>query len=420
MVMKKIFFKKSIKPGRYTVYILIAAAGFILGGIVFHSPGEKSQERVTSAPEIQKTIWTCSMHPQIRMDKPGKCPICGMDLIPLVQKSDTTDINAVHFTKESAALANVMTSVVSRQSPVREVRLYGKAEADERLLQSQVSYFSGRIEKLYVNFTGEAIRKGQPLAVIYSPGLVTAQQELLEAAATQQQQPEIYEAAREKLRQLKLTDAQIDEIEKTGKTTNDFEVLATTSGIITSRSVNAGQYVSQGAVLFQVADLSHLWIVFDAYENDLPFIRKGQKVTFSVQAIPGKEFAGNISFIDPVLDPVTRVAKVRVEIANTDNLLKPEMFVTGLISAGAGGSGPAIVIPASAVLWTGRRSVVYVRKPGTEEPVFNMREIVLGPSLGDSYVVESGLNEGEEIVTSGAFSVDAAAQLEGKPSMMNH
>lgn len=420
MVMKKIFLRDGIKQGRFAVYVLIALAGFILGGLAFHSSGGHVEKKVSSSPGVQKTIWTCSMHPQIRMDKPGKCPICGMDLIPLVQNSDTADMNAVHLTRESAALANVMTSVVSMQDPVREVRLYGKAEADERLLQSQVSYFSGRIEKLYVNFTGEKIHRGQPLAVIFSPDLVTAQQELLEAAATKQQQPEIYEAAREKLKQMKLTEAQIDEIEKTGKTTNDFEVVATTSGIITSRQVDAGQYVSQGTVLFQVADLSHLWIVFDAYENDLPFIRKGQKVTFTVQAIPGREFAGSISFIDPVLDPVTRVAKVRVETANTDNLLKPEMFATGIISAGTGGSGQAIVIPASAVLWTGRRSVVYVRKPGTDEPVFNMREIVLGPSLGDSYVVESGLSEGEEIVTSGTFSVDAAAQLEGKPSMMNH
>ena len=420
MVMKKIFLRDGIKQGRFAVYVLIALAGFILGGLVFHSSGGHVEKKASPAPGVQKTIWTCSMHPQIRMDKPGKCPICGMDLIPLTQNGDTTDMNAVHLTRESAALANVMTSVVSMQSPVREVRLYGKAEADERLLQSQVSYFSGRIEKLYVNFTGETIHRGQPLAVIFSPDLVTAQQELLEAAATKQQQPEIYEAAREKLRQMKLTEAQIDEIEKTGKTTNDFEVVATTSGIITSRLVDAGQYVSLGTVLFQVADLSQLWIVFDAYENDLPFIRKGQKVTFTVQAIPGREFAGSISFIDPVLDPVTRVAKVRVETTNTDNLLKPEMFVTGIISAGAGGSGPAIVIPASAVLWTGKRSVVYVRKPGTEEPVFNMREIVLGPSLGDSYVVENGLSEGEEIVTRGTFSVDAAAQLEGKPSMMNH
>jgi Cu(I)/Ag(I) efflux system membrane fusion protein len=342
-----------------------------------------------------------------------------MDLIPLNQNNTSFDPATIHLTKEAAQLANVLTSVVSRQKPIKEVRLYGKVQADERMLQSQVSYLPGRIEKLSVNYTGESVRKGQTLAVIYSPDLVTAQQELLETAKTKSSQPVLYEAAKEKLRQWKLTDKQISDIESSGVAKSDFEVYANTTGIVTARRVNNGDYISPGTVLLDVADLSHVWLLFDAYESDLPFLAKGNPITFSVQAMPGASFSGNVSFIDPVLDPVTRVAKVRVEVSNQDGKLKPEMFATGIISANLDQYSDQLVIPGTAVLWTGKRSVVYVKQTGTDEPVFKMRDIEIGPMLGNSYVVMSGLMDGEEIVTQGAFSVDAAAQLEGKPSMMN-
>lgn len=343
-----------------------------------------------------------------------------MDLIPLAQSSTAAmDPAAVHLTKEAAQLANVLTSTVSRQNPVKEVRLYGKVQADERLLQNQVSFISGRIEKLMVNFTGEPVRKGQPLALIYSPELVTAQQELLEAAKTKETHSEIYDAAKEKLRQWKLTDAQISAIESSGNVRSTIEVESTTSGIVTARRVNNGDYVGQGSVLYEVSDLSRVWILFDAYESDLPFLKNGDKIDFTVQALPGSNFAGTIKFIDPVIDPVNRVAKVRVEIGNPGGKMKPEMFATGLVNANLRELRDKLVIPSSAVLWTGKRSVVYVKQANSEEPVFKIREVELGPQLGNSYVVLNGLTDGEEIVTQSAFSVDAAAQLEGKPSMMN-
>jgi Cu(I)/Ag(I) efflux system membrane fusion protein len=313
----------------------------------------------------------------------------------------------------------VLTSVVSKQNPMKELRLYGKVQADERLLQSQVSYLPGRIEKLFVNFTGEVVRKGQTLAVIYSPDLVTAQQELLETAATKITQPSLYEASKDKLRQWKLSEDQIATIESSGKAKTNFEVFANTTGIVSARRVNTGDYVSSGSVLLDVADLSHVWIMFDAYESDLPYLSLGQNVTFTIQALPGVDYSGNITFIDPVLDPVARVARVRIEVGNQGGKLKPEMFATGIVKANLHESKDKMVIPRSAVLWTGKRSVVYVKQTGTDEPVFKIREIELGAMLGNSYVVMSGLKDGEEIVTQGAFSVDASAQLEGKPSMMN-
>jgi Cu(I)/Ag(I) efflux system membrane fusion protein len=174
-----------------------------------------------------------------------------------------------------------------------------------------------------------------------------------------------------------------------------------------------------GTILFDIADLSKVWIMFDAYESDLQFLHTGEKLSFTLQALPGIDFSGNIIFIDPVIDPVTRVAKVRVETGNQSGKLKPEMFATGIVSTTLNEYSDNMVIPKTAVLWTGKRSVVYVKKPGTDEPIFKLREIGLGPMLGESYVITDGLAEGEEIVTSGTFSVDAAAQLEGKPSMMN-
>lgn len=412
-MMKNIFLNKFVRYGLFVVL------GVFLGWLFFHSSPKVETDHPHAAEENKSSIWTCAMHPQIRKTEPGKCPICAMDLIPLYQSGGISNDQAtIHFTKEAAQLANVQTSVVTSQNPIREVRLYGKVQADERLIQSQVAFIPGRIEKLLVNFTGETVRKGQPLAIIYSPELVTSQQELLEAAKTKQSQPEIYEAAKEKLRQWKLTEQQIVTIEKSGKVQSNMEITSTASGIVISRRVNNGDYVSQGTVLYEVSDLSEIWVQFDAYESDLQFLAKGNSVDFTFQALPGENYSGNIVFIDPSIDAVTRIAKVRVEISNPAGKLKPEMFASGIVKSGLGEFRDKLIIPRSAVLWTGKRSIVYIKVPG-KDPLFKIREIGLGPQLGNSYVVTDGLNFGDEIVTEGAFSVDAAAQLEGKPSMMS-
>jgi len=417
--MNKIFKTNSSSPlgVRGLRFGLVLLAGLFLGWLFFHS-GNKSTEK-QQLTETKKQIWTCAMHPQIRLDHPGKCPICGMELILLQNAGPKIDSNAVHFSKEAMELANVSTSIVSYQKPVKEVRLYGKVQADERLLQNQVAHIGGRIEKLFVNFTGEPVHKGQLLAMIYSPDLITAQQELIEAAKSKQTQPEIYQAAMEKLMQWMLTDRQIAQIEKSGKVKTNFEVYSNTSGIVTARRVNTGDHVSEGSVLYDIANLSSIWVLFDAYESDLPFLKVGNTISFSLQALPGTNFSAKIQFIDPVIDPVNRVAKVRVEVSNGGGKLKPEMFATGVVKANLNEFKDKLVIPRSAVLWTGKRSIVYVKQSDTQEINFKMREIDLGPMLGNSYVVLGGLKDGEEIVTDGTFSVDAAAQLAGKLSMMN-
>jgi membrane fusion protein, copper/silver efflux system len=411
--MKKIFSNK------YVHYSLLVIGGLFVGWLIFHSPHKAKDKQEQTVQTSKTTIWTCSMHPQIRMSEPGKCPICGMDLILIKQNDVPVDPEAIHFSKEAAELANVLTSVVTHQNPVKEIRLYGKVQADERLLQSQVAHISGRIEKLFINFTGESVHKGQTLALIYSPELVIAQQELFEAAKTKQDQPDIYEASKEKLRLMKLTESQIANIESSGNIQNNFEVVSGTTGIVTARRVKNGDYTVPGTVLFDIADLSNVWLMFDAYESDLPFLKEGNKISYKVQALPGSDFSGKVKFIDPVIDPLTRVSKVRVETNNQTGRLKPEMFASGIAYADLKEYQNNFIIPGSAVLWTGKRSIVYVKQANTDEFIFKMREVELGPILGNSYVIMKGLNEGEEIVTRGTFSIDAAAQLEGKPSMMN-
>ena len=431
--MKKI---SDILRKKQVLYPLIALAGFVLGWLLFspssspesaggtHAEAHNHDMHGTShdLAQDESGVWTCSMHPQIRQDKPGKCPICGMDLIPLKKNvisggDAVSDPDAIRLSDEAMALADVQTTRVSRSNPVKQVRLYGKIIPDERSLQSQTAYVGGRIERLDIEFTGETVRAGQTLATLYSPELFTAQQELLEAV--RMQQPALVQAAREKLRLWNLTDAQIDAIQYSGQVSPMVEIKSNTNGIVIAKRVNRGDYVSQGSILFDIANLSRVWAMFDAFEVDLPFLAKGDRVEFTLSAFPGKTYSGRISFIDPILNATTRTARVRVDVANPTLEMKPEMYATAQVAAPLKGYKDRIVVPQTAVLWTGKRAVVYVRLPDTDTPTFRMREVTLGPALGGAYVVLDGLSDGEEIVTNGVFSIDASAQLEGKRSMMN-
>jgi Cu(I)/Ag(I) efflux system membrane fusion protein len=416
MKTNNIFSNKYLRGG------LLIVSGLLLGWIFFHSPSTDKTETTSEVHDHAAEghdVWTCSMHPQIRKDEPGDCPICGMDLIPLLKSDAVMDDEAIEMSESAMKLAEVLTSVVTRGNVSKEVRLFGKIQADERLLRTQTAHIPGRIEQLLVNVTGESLKKGQLIARVYSPELLIAQNELLQAMEMADKYPAMLDAAREKLRLWKLSDQQISDIEKSGKATTVFDVFATTSGIVANRKVNPGDYVSTGGVLFEIADLSRVWALFDAYESDLSWISLGQNLEFTAQAIPGKTFSGKITFIDPVVDAFSRITRVRVEVPNPGLQFKPEMFVNGIIKSQQTGSGNQLIIPQSAVLWTGTRSVVYVKLPGAGHPTFKMREITLGSSMKDAYVVLDGLAEGEEIVTNGTFSVDAAAQLAGKTSMMN-
>lgn len=404
-----------------TLIIVIVAtlAGGLLLGWAFFS---RSSEAEHSHTEVinGETVWTCSMHPQIRQNEPGSCPICGMDLIPLEDDNgEGIDQMAITMSPTAMQLANVVTAVVGSESVMKTIRLNGKVQEDERLIFSQTTHFPGRIEKLAVNFTGEYVSKGSVIANLYSPQLVTAQEELFETYKIRESQPNLFRAAREKLKNWKLTETQIDKIISTGKTQDQFPVLADQSGYVTTKRVNLGDYVKRGQTLYEIANLSRVWVQFDLYESDLSWINKGDSIQFNISSIPGQNFKGKIDYIDPVINSKTRVTKARVVVQNNDRVLKPEMFASGEAKAQLGKTVDQLTVPKSAVMWTGKRSVVYVKLSSDQGLHFKMREVTLGPALGDSYIIQNGLEPGEEIAVNGTFSIDAAAQLAGKPSMMS-
>ncbi len=407
--------------GRNKNILIIAGtliAGILLGWLFFGGSEEAVHEHELTE-EGQETIWTCSMHPQIRATEPGKCPICGMDLIPLESSDVVENPNAVQMTEYAMKLANIQTREVGNTSAETELQLNGKVAVDERISYTQSTHVPGRIERLLVNFTGEEVRRGQALAVVYSPELVTAQEELLQAYAIRNSQPELFEAAKQKLRNWRIGENQINRILESGKATDRFTITADVNGVVTEKLVEVGDYVERGMPLYQIADLSKMWVLFDLYERNMGMVEKGDTVKFTVASIPGETFTGTINFIDPIIDRQTRVATARVEVSNLDDRLKPGMFVSGVVKGEREKAASGLTIPRSAVLWTGKRSVVYVNEGTATNPLFSMREIVLGPLMGSAYVVEEGLRAGEEIVVNGTFTVDAAAQLSGKPSMMN-
>lgn len=394
----------------------ILLAGLLLGWIFFggNDAPKSATEQTTS------NIWTCSMHPQIRLNEPGKCPICGMDLIPLENNHSEADPNALQMTENAMKLANIQTMVVGSKEASKELRLNGKVQIDERKLYAQSTHIPGRIEQLSINFTGEKVNRGQRLGMVYSPELVTAQEELLQAYSIRNSQPELFDAAKQKLRNWKIGDKSINKIISSGKPIQQFPISADVSGIVTAKKVELGDYVERGMPLYEIADLSSVWILFDVYESDIPWVKVGNKVSYTIQSLPGETFEGTISFLDPMINPETRVATARIEVKNTANKLKPEMFASGIVKNNISMKGTTeIVIPKSAVMWTGERSIVYIKNNAVNKVNFKLREVTLGPSLGDAYVIKSGLENGEEIVVNGTFTVDAAAQLAGKPSMMN-
>ena len=393
--------------------------GILLGWLLFGGDQEQVNNQQTMKEDNSITIWTCSMHPQIRQTEPGDCPICGMKLIPLKDEANEINPAAISMSETAMKLADIQTAIVRKNTAVKQVRLDGKVDADERLLFTQSSHIPGRIERLTVDFTGDYLKKGQVIAYIYSPELVTAQEELFEAKKIKDTQPQIFSAAREKLKNWKLSDEQINDILKTGKPQDNFPVLADVSGFVTHKMVNPGDYVQKGKGLYQIVDLSRVWVMFDVYESDLAWIKKGDMVNFTIASLPGENFSGSISFIDPVINPKTRVAKARIEVINTGHKLKPEMFASGLVDARLSARSNNLTVPKTAVMWTGTRSVVYVKHVSASGVNFILREVTLGPALGDSYIVEKGLQPGEEVAIHGTFSIDAAAQLAGKPSMMN-
>jgi len=405
---------------KYIIYIGILALGLLLGWLIFGNSSNKNTEHNHNEAIESNQMWTCSMHPQIMQSEPGDCPICGMDLILTEVGAKGLAPDQFKLTKNAIALANIQTSIVgNNRKDDNSITLSGKIAKNEEANVIQVSYFSGRIEQLNIRFTGEEVRKGQLLATIYSPELYAAQQELITASSLKESQPTLYKAVRNKLKLWKLSESQINQIEASGKIRDIFPVYATVSGTVSEKLVEQGAAIKQGQPLFKIANLNTVWANFDVYENQISMFKKGQEISIITNANPNKEFKSKVDFIDPILDTRTRTVKLRVVLSNKEDEFKPGMFVEGNIKGMTSNTGKLLRIPSSAVLWTGHRSIVYL-KTNPNEPIFEMKEVILGKQIGESYQILKGLKNDDEVVTNGTFTIDAAAQLQGKKSMMNH
>ena len=381
-----------------------------------------------------ETIWTCSMHPQIQLPESGQCPICFMDLIEIVKESEANrqSLRQISFDKRARRLAEVEVQPVIRGRASTEIHMVGKIDYDETRMGTITSWVNGRIDKLFVDYTGSHVRRGQAMVNIYSPELLTAQAELIQALAaytrTKDSSNAIIKntsartlaASREKLRLLGLDDKQLRGIEKLGKPTDHITLTAPLSGIVIKKDVNEGMYVNTGSPIYTVADLDRVWVVLEAYESDLRAISIGQEVNFTVESYPGTAFQGKVAYIDPLVNNKSRTVRVRLNVDNQDAKLKPGMFVRALSSdtSTEDSAESPLLIPVSAPLLTGKRALVYVQVP--DQPgTYIGREIILGPRQGNFYQVKSGLLEGELVVTRGNFKIDSAIQLQARPSMMN-
>ena len=425
---------------RRSVRIAIAATVALIAvvaGIAGRGSGETATAEQAAREHSPDTLWTCSMHPQIRQPEPGQCPICGMNLIPL-ESSDSMEAepNQVVLSERAKALARVRTTRVRRiQAGGARVRLLGQVDYDETTLQTLTAWIGGRIDRLHLDVTGERVRRGQIVATLYSPEVYAAQQDLITARrqlTRMQRASELarsaaratLDSARERLRLLGIPPGELERMEAAERPQRHVTVRSPFAGTVIERLASEGAYVETGSPLYRIADLTRLWVQLDAYESDLPHLTVGQTVELAIEALPGEILEGRVAFVDPVVDPRRRTARVRIAVSNPDRELRPGMFVEAVVrEAGGGAAGEEaqpLVIPSSAPLFTGRRSIVYVAVPDAERPTYEARVVRLGPRVGDLYPVVAGLREGERVVTQGAFALDADLQIRGGDSMMTH
>ena len=409
-----------------TIVLIIVSlgAGLILGKYVLQSSTgnvEHVHEPSTSSNDASEQVYTCSMHPQIRQNEPGICPICEMDLIPVDDSGDNQDPTILQMTAEAAKLAQVQTVKlgVATSGSGRTVNLEGTIKIDQSMTNVQTAHVAGRIESINVNFTGQYVKKGQLIGKIYAPGLLSASKELLTAHKNEDRLPGLKDAAIQKIKNWRITDDQINKILTSGQPIQDVNIYADHSGYVTEYFAQTGDYLNEGEVMYRLANTGRLWIEFNAFETDLATIGIGQNVSFTTPSTGNKVYTATVSYIDPILNEKTRTVPVRATVVNTGNRLKPGMLVTGKIST-ASSKSTSLMVPKSSVLWTGKRSVVYVNVGNEDITEFQYREIVTGEGKGEYYQVLEGLTVGEEVVVNGTFAIDAAAQLKNQYSMMNN
>jgi RND family efflux transporter MFP subunit len=388
--------------------------------------------------------YTCTMHPSVHEKEPGTCPICSMDLVPVMKgdvtpassskqppkhdhaamlagrpSGDTASAPASHefmVPVERQQQIGVTYAKVERKPLFHTIRAVGLIVPDKGRNWQFVSRVDGYVQKLQVTAPGELVNKNAPLLSIYSPDLLTSEREFVELLRMRDQAKSkearetprrLIESARRRLQLWNVTEEQIAELEKTRKASDTLTLLSPFRGVVQSVPVEQGKNVKVGDMLVEVADLSVVWVWAEFYENELPMLQVGQKIGITTKSYPGEKFEGTITLINPFLEEAKRTAKVRIDIANPDFKLRPGMYVNAELAMDM---GQALTVPVSAVMPTGTRNVVFVDKnEGKLEP----RVIELGTKYGDIYEVKSGLKENERVVASANFLIDAESKVQG-------
>ncbi|MBK9097415.1 MAG: efflux RND transporter periplasmic adaptor subunit [bacterium] len=370
----------------------------------------------------KKEYWTCPMHPEVQKDGPGACPICNMDLIKKVtdgKTDDTAESNMkgmLTLTSDRQVLANVSTVKIKNEKLLKELSAYSYLDFAEQSRKTIPAKFNGRIEKLFIDKTGDYVKKGEALFEIYSPDLVQAQNEYLIALGNSKNENiTLAEASKKKLELFGLTPSQIEALKNSGEINLTLTYYSPVSGTVIEKKVQEGMYVNEGTAIYEVAELSTLWNIAEVNETDLSTIKIGSKVKLKLKAYPGEEFSGRVTFIYPVINPQTRTVKVRSELSSQKSKLKPQMYGETVFSYDA---GIGLLVPADAVIFSGNRNVVWIK---TSDGMFEARNVQLGLKFGDKYQVHSGLNEGDEVAASGGFLIDSESQLKsGMPTGHQH
>ncbi|GGE38447.1 efflux RND transporter periplasmic adaptor subunit [Psychroflexus planctonicus] len=395
----------------YIIAGLILVLGVFLGAILFSSE-DKTEAHDHSQEQAEETVWTCSMHPQIRQDEPGDCPICGMDLIPASKMEDDVDVDAIRMSKTARKLAQVETMTVGNEDQKSSMNFSGRLEVNQDNTSSISANFKARIERLYINEEGEQVNRGQVIAELYAPEIQVLKDEL--ELATRQENDVLLKSITRKIKNYELSVSDIQSLENAR-----LKLRSPKNGVISSLNVKQGDNVKADQNLMRIADLSSLWAIVDVYESDLNRIKNGDELKI---IIPNQEnVTGKVTFVSPVLNANSRSAKARVVINNPNRNLKPGVFIMAELTNTKSESteNKALMVPKSAVLWTGKRSVVYQQLENENGVYFKMKQVETGSSSLDYVEILSGLEAGDEVVTRGAFSIDSEAQLSDKPSMMN-
>ena len=380
-----------------------------------------------TAPAGKKVLyWYDPMHPKYKSDKPGVAPDCGMDLVPMYEGQGSVENGMIQVSPERQRALGVRTSPVEERAVTRALRTSGLVVPDETRIAHVHVKTAGWIDRVYADFDGQMVKKGQPLFTVYSPDLVAAQDEYLIARRGQKSlgdspyaevahnSQSLLDSARQRLKLWDMTDAQIQQLDQSGKTSRTVTVYSPVTGFITERKAFPNASITGDSEIYTITDLSHVWVTADVYESELLYVKTGQVAQIKLSYIPGRTFTGRIAYSYPTLDPQTHTAKVRIDVANPGLALKPNMFADVELTINY---GRHVVVPEGAVLDSGTVQTVFVVHPnGTFEP----RQVNAGPTVDGATIIEFGLVKGESVVSSGNFLLDSESRMKSANSAAQH